>query len=79
MSQSRESLAISISKADAHGARGGDKFAVRIDEFEVADRFRDIDSHDAFAPQADHLPEIVIGDEFGRLGSETSAQHSIAG
>ena len=45
----------------------------------MADRFRDIDTHDAFAPQTDHLPEIVIGNEFGRLGSEAGAQHAIAG
>ena len=32
-------------------ARGGDRFAIRIDEVEVADRFRYIDTHDAFAPQ----------------------------
>lgn len=70
---------ISISQADAHGSGGADKFAIRIDAFEVADRLCDIDTHDAFAPPADHLSEIVIGDEFGRLGSETSAQHAIAG
>ena len=54
-----------VSKADAHGAGGGNHFAMGIDKLQVADGFRNIDSLNALATKANHLPEIVIGNEFG--------------